>query len=43
MRTRIARTMVVVLRDGNILNVGTAHTGFGQPGGDHWFFNQADH
>jgi hypothetical protein len=34
MRTRIARALVVALLVGSMLIVGTAHAGFGQPGGD---------
>jgi hypothetical protein len=34
MRTRIVRGIIVALLAGSLLVVGTAHAGFGQPGGD---------
>lgn len=42
MRTRIVRALVVALRADTVI-VGTAHTGFGQPGGDNWIVIRADH
>jgi len=34
MRTRIVRVLTMALLAGSMLIVGTAHAGFGQPGGD---------
>jgi hypothetical protein len=43
MRTRIVRAIVVALCAGSTLLVGTAHAGFGQPGGDHCIVSPAEH